>query len=96
MRFVSVRDLRSKSAELWRDLPSEGQMVVTNNGRPVAVLAAVDAGSIEQTLASFRRNRALVAVQTQQLGSVASGRDRITAEEIDAEIQAVRRRRRAG
>jgi antitoxin (DNA-binding transcriptional repressor) of toxin-antitoxin stability system len=94
MRFISVRDLRSKSAELWRDLPAEGQMVVTSNGKPVAILAAVEEEGVEQTLASFRRNRALTAVERQQLKSVASGRDRITMEEIDEEIRAVRRSRR--
>ena len=96
MRFISVRDLRSKSAELWRDLPAEGQMVVTSNGKPVAILAAVEEEGVEQTLASFRRNRALAAIERQQLKSAASGRDRITMEEIDEEIRAVRRGRRAG
>ena len=94
MRFVSVRELRSKSAELWRDLPAEGQMVVTSNGKPVAILAAVDDAGVEAALASFRRNRAIAAIESQQSKSVASGLDRITMEEIDAEIQAVRRSRR--
>jgi antitoxin (DNA-binding transcriptional repressor) of toxin-antitoxin stability system len=96
MRFISVRDLRSKSAELWRDLPAEGQMVVTSNGKPVAILAAVEEEGVEQTLASFRRNRALTAIERQQVKSAASGRDRITMEEIDEEIRVVRRSRRAG
>lgn len=95
MRFVSVRELRSKSAELWRDLPTERQMVVTNNGKPVAILATVDEGGVEETLAHFRRNRALSAIEAQQIRSVANGLDRMTMEEIDAEIQAARRERRA-
>ena len=41
MRFISVRDLRGKSAEVWRDLVEEREMVVTSNGRPIAILAAV-------------------------------------------------------
>lgn len=93
MRFVSVRDLRAKSAELWRDLPSEGQMVVTSNGRPVAILSAVDEGDLEGSLAAFGRARALQALQTIQLASVARGTDKLTAEQIDAEIRAVRRER---
>ena len=95
MRFVSVRELRSKSAELWRDLPVEGQMVVTSNGRPVAILSAVDETNLEESLVAYRQGRALGAIHRQQLASVASGRDRITMEEIDEEIQAVRRARRA-
>lgn len=95
MRFVSVRELRSKSAELWRDLPVEGQMVVTSNGKPVAILSAVDETTVEESAAAIRRARALQAVQSIQLASVAAGLDRMTMDEIDEEIQAVRRARRA-
>jgi antitoxin (DNA-binding transcriptional repressor) of toxin-antitoxin stability system len=96
MRFVSVRELRSKSAELWRDLPVEGQMVVTSNGKPVAILAAVDETNVEESAAAIRRARAVQAVQAIQLASVAAGLDRMTMDEIDEEIQAVRRARRSG
>ena len=93
MRFVSVRDLRGKSAELWRDLPREGEMVVTSNGRPVAILAAVNEGNVEESLAAFRRARVAEAVTALQLGASSQGRERITADEIEREIEAVRRQR---
>jgi antitoxin (DNA-binding transcriptional repressor) of toxin-antitoxin stability system len=96
MRFVGVRDLRSRSAELWWDLPAEGQMVVTSNGKPVAILAAVDETTVEESAAAIRRARAVQAVQSIELASVASGLDRMTMEEIDEEIQAARRARRSG
>lgn len=96
MRFVSVRDLRAKSAELWRDLPSEGQMVVTSNGKPVAILSAVDETNVEESAAAIRKARALQAVQSIQLASVAAGLDGMTMDEIDEEIRAVRRARRSG
>ena len=95
MRFVSVRDLRSKSAELWRDLPLEGQMVVTSNGKPVAILSAVDETNVAESAAAISRARALQAVQAIQMASVRAGLDRMSMEEIDAEIQAVRRERRS-
>jgi len=93
VRFVSVRDLRGKSAELWRDLPREGEMVVTSNGRPVAILAAVNEGNVEESLAAFRRTRVVDAVAALQLGSSSQGRESITPEEIEREIEAVRRQR---
>lgn len=93
MRFVSVRDLRGKSAELWRDLPREGEMVVTSNGRPVAILAAVNEANVEESLAAFRRARAVEAVAALQLGSSSRGRDRLTAQQIEREIAAVRGQR---
>jgi antitoxin (DNA-binding transcriptional repressor) of toxin-antitoxin stability system len=94
MRFISVRDLRTKSAEIWRDLGGEREMVVTSNGRPVAILAAVDESTLEASLRSFRRARAMDAVQGMQRESVERGTDAMTLEDVDAEVADVRARRR--
>ncbi len=94
MNFLSVRDLRSKPAEVWGRLAVAREMVVTSNGRPIAILSAVTEETLEETLAAVRRARAEAAVTQMQLRSVEQGTDAITAEEIDAEIAAVRRARR--
>jgi antitoxin (DNA-binding transcriptional repressor) of toxin-antitoxin stability system len=93
MRFVSIRDLREKSAELWKTLPGEGEMVITSNGRPIAILAAVNESNLEESLSAFRRARAVEAVASLQRRSVEQGTDRISMEEIDSEIKEVRRKR---
>lgn len=93
MRFISIRDLRSRSAQIWKELPQDKEMVVTNNGRPVAILAAVSESNLEEALAAFRRARAIEAVVQLQSRSVAAGADTLTPEEIDAEIAAVRKLR---
>lgn len=93
MKFVSVRDLRGKSAEIWRELQGEREMVVTSNGRPVAILAAVSESNLEESLAAFRQARAVKAVASLQRGSVAAGTDALTAADVDAEISAVRKAR---
>lgn len=93
MRFLSVRDLRGKSAEVWKDLPEEREMVVTSNGRPVAILAAVNESNLEESLSAFRQARAVEAVAGLQRQSVERGTDDISMDEIDQEIKAVRRRR---
>lgn len=93
MKFVSVRDLRGKSADIWRDLPEEREMVITSNGRPVAILAAVSETNLEESLAAFRRARAVDAVAALQRTSVARGTDSLTDAEVAAEIAAVRKAR---
>jgi antitoxin (DNA-binding transcriptional repressor) of toxin-antitoxin stability system len=93
MKFVSVRALRSKSADIWRDLRDEREMVVTSNGRPVAVLAAVNESNLEETLAAFRRARAIDAVAALQRAPVARGLDALSADDVEAEIAAVRKAR---
>lgn len=93
MKFISVRDLRLRSAEIWRQLQQEKEMVVTSNGRPVAVLAGVEGEDVMEYLATLRRARAMLAVNKVQERARLTGKDRITAAEIDREIRAVRRSR---
>jgi prevent-host-death family protein len=93
MRFVSVRDLRGKSAEIWRALPSDRELVITSNGRPVAILASIDESNLEESLSAFRQARAVDAVARLQQRSVKAGTDRLSMDEIEAEIKAVRGRR---
>ena len=93
MKFVSVRDLRSKSAQLWKELPEEREMVITNNGRPVAILAAINEATLEESLSAFRQARAVEAVARLQRQSVERGTSKMSPEKINAEIRAVRRKR---
>jgi len=93
MKFVSVRDLRGKSAQVWKDLPEEKEMVITSNGRPIAILAAISDSNLEESLAAFRQARAVEAVASLQLRSVVRGTDRISMDEVEAEIREVRKKR---
>jgi len=93
MKFISVRDLRGKSAEVWKELPNEREVVVTSNGRPIAILSAVSESNLEESLSAIRQARAAEAVMGLQRRSVAEGTDSITMEEIDAEIRAARKKR---
>jgi antitoxin (DNA-binding transcriptional repressor) of toxin-antitoxin stability system len=94
MKFVSVRDLRGRSAEIWRELPDEREMVITSNGRPIAILATVSESNLEKSLAAFRQARVIEAVSSTQRRSVAAGAESISAAEIEAEIAGVRKARR--
>ncbi len=93
MKFISVRDLRSKSAQVWKQLPQEREMIITSNGRPIAIIAAISDSDLEESLSAFRQARAVEAVASLQRRSVEMGNDKITMDEIDAEIKAVRKKR---
>jgi len=93
MKFISVRDLRSKSAQVWKQLPQEREMIITSNGRPIAIIAAISDSDMEESLSAFRQARAVEAVASLQRRSVKMGTDKMTMDEIDAEIKAVRRKR---
>lgn len=93
MKILSVRDLRTRAAQVWKELPTEREMVITNNGRPVAILAAINEATLEESLSAFRQARAVESVANMQRQSVEQGTSKMSAEEINAEIRAVRRKR---
>ena len=93
LRFVSVRELRGQSAAVWRTLADEKDLVVTSNGKPIAVLSATSEAHLEESLQAVRRARAQTAVAAIQQASRDAGTDRLSLDAINAEIDAVRRSR---
>jgi antitoxin (DNA-binding transcriptional repressor) of toxin-antitoxin stability system len=66
-------------------------MVITNNGKPIALLTPISDKTLENTLSSIRRAKAINAVKLIQQESVAQGMDKTTMEEIDEEIKRIRK-----
>ena len=93
MRFITIRDLRSKAAQIQRDLPKEKEMVLTSNGKPIAILTATSADRIEESLAMIRQVRAMEAVELMQRRSVEAGTDHMSLREVNKEIAIVRKER---
>ena len=91
MRFITVRDLRTTPAQVWKALPEEQEIVITNNGKPIALLSPLTDTDLEDTLASVRRARAINAVKKMQTAAVAEGISGMTMEDIDQEIRAYRK-----
>jgi antitoxin (DNA-binding transcriptional repressor) of toxin-antitoxin stability system len=94
MRFISVRQLNARPKEVWGELKN-GEMVITSNGKPVALLSPVTEKTMEKILKMIRRSRALMALEEMQKKSVAAGLDRMSDAEIESEIRAVRKGRRS-
>ncbi len=94
MNLVPSRDLRVRPAHVWKTLRDRKEIVITNNGTPVAIMSAVDAGTFEDTLRAIRRARALEALGRIHRAAAASGRSKMTDAEIEAEIKAARKQRR--
>jgi prevent-host-death family protein len=93
MEYVTIRDLRLKPGEVWEKLRRQRELILTSNGRPVAVISDVSEENVEETVAALRRARAQAAVSHMRRTAAESGLDSMTAEEIDAEIAAARRER---
>ena len=90
---MAVRDLRGKSAEAWEKLEREREIVITSNGKPIAIMTAVSEGNLEEALTVMRRLQAIMAAEALQKRSAEKGLDKLSAREINEEIRAVRRLR---
>ena len=94
MKFVSVRELRLKPGEIWKRLQTERDLIITSNGKPIALLTGLSEETLEKTLTALRRTRALLAMEEMQRISVELGLDKLSDEEIEAEVKAARSHRR--
>lgn len=94
MKFVTIRELRSKIASIRQDLAQAREIVLTVNGRPFAVMTPVSPETVEEEIQAIRRARARVAIDGLRAAARTTGVEKLTMEDIDAEIAAVRRARR--
>ena len=62
MSFVSIRDMRTRPGEVWKQLEEEGDLIVTSSGRPFALMIAAEGEDVEQLLLALRRAKAQLAV----------------------------------
>lgn len=92
MEFVTIRDLRLRPSEVWDKLRHQHDLVLTSNGRPVAVITDVRDDDVEETIIALRRARAQAALS--RLRQAAAQRDSMTDADIEAEIAQARRDRR--
>ena len=93
MKFISVRDLRTSPAKVWKSLPEEKEMVITNNGRPIALLTPISDENLEETIRAMRRARAEDAIRNMQAHSVKIGGNKTSAKGIEEEIRQSRKDR---
>ena len=87
MEFLSVRDFGSMK-NVWQRLEKSGELVVTNNGKPTAILVDIDGDNFEETLATIRQAKAMRLLNS--IRSEAAERGFLSDAEIEIEINAAR------
>lgn len=90
MNFVTVREFRDSSGTIWKRLQKEKELVITSNGKPVAILSATSGSTLEDSLQALRAAKAAIAVAAIRAESVHRGTDKLSDREIKAEILRVR------
>lgn len=94
MDYVTVRELREKSGEIWQRVEGGEEFVVTRNGKPIALLVHTEPTQVEDSLRALRLRAFGRAWDELSQQARAGGAAALTAEEINAEVKATRREMR--
>jgi len=87
MKFITIRDLRGNSKKLGGLLKKSGKLVLTSNGKPIALLTAVSEDNIEDELIALRQARAIVALERVRADAEKGGTSSFSMEKIDQIIR---------
>ena len=89
MEFYSVCDLRTASGAIWSRLAEGSEVVITNNGKPSALMIEIPEGGFDETVQAVRQARAMIAFNRMRRRAAAEGY--MSDEDIEAAIADARR-----
>jgi len=95
MNFVSFRELRTSTGKINDMLAGNGKIVVTSNGKPKAIMLQVSESDFEETLVIINQIKLARTINNIRSSARSNGASAMTLTEIDAEIQASRKEKRA-
>ncbi|MGC1375670.1 MAG: hypothetical protein WA821_05580 [Anaerolineales bacterium] len=91
MEFIPYRVLRNEPAALRRKLQDQGELVVTVDGKPFALMIDLTGGeNMDDILLLVSRLRAQMAARAIRSQARRDGLDKMSDEQIDALIQDTR------
>jgi len=90
MQFVPYRDLRNEPSALRKKLASEGELVVTVDNKPFAVMINLDDENIQDILLMVSRLRAQMAARSIRSKARRDGLDKMTLKDVNAVIKKTR------
>ena len=88
MNFYTVRELRTDSKSMWNDLNNGNEVVLTNNGRPSALVIDIPEGGFDDIIQAVRQAKAMIALNSMRRKAAKEGF--FSDEEIDNLISEAR------
>ena len=87
LSFVSFRELRTSTRRINDMLSNDGKIIVTNKGKPAAIMLQVNETTLEDTLAMINQIRLSKVVNNMRLSAINNNTSEMSIEEINAEIK---------
>jgi hypothetical protein len=94
MQFVPYRDLRNEPAALRKRLASEGELVVTVDNKPFAMMINLDDENVQDILLMVSRLRAQMAARSIRSQARRDGLDKMALKDVNAIIKKTRANRK--
>jgi Phd_YefM. len=90
MQTVTVDQLHEKTGDILQQLAGNGEIIVTDCGKPIAILTDVLGNDLDNSLLALKRVRAIAALKSIQEDARKAGLDKMSLEEINEEVRAAR------
>jgi hypothetical protein len=94
MQFVPYRELRNEPSALRKKLVSEGELIVTVDNKPFAVMINLGDENVEDILLMVSRLRAQMAARSIRSQARQEGRNKMTLKDINTLIKKTRAERK--
>ena len=94
MQFVPYRTLRNEPTTLRKKLASEGELVVTMDNQPFAVMISLGDENVQDILLMVSRLRAQMAVRSIRSQARKTGLDTMALKDVNALIKKTRTERK--
>ena len=94
MQFLTVRELSKSPKATLQNLDKDGKAVLTNNGKPKALLLKIDGEGFEKTLSLLQKLEFMQNLSEMRLTSMENGNSKMTLDEINKEIKAARKEKK--
>jgi len=94
MQFIPYRNLRNEPAAVREQLSSEGELVVTNGGKPFALMIDIPENeNIDEIMLMASRIRAQMALRSIRSNARKNGTSKLTDEQINEVVEKTREER---
>ena len=88
IKYYSLRELDADTNNICQNLNTQGEAVIINNDKPIALILDISQDDLDETLSAIRQARAMVAFQSLKANAPEQGY--FTEAEIADEILAYR------
>lgn len=91
MEFVAVRDFRIRPGQIWKKLKKSKRMLITSNGKPVAMLTDMEGKDLEDELRADSIAKGILALSKIREHAKEKGLNKLKMKDIIKEINIARK-----